>query len=38
MIINLVDFDHISSIRFTKLATMLTLDHDEIVINVYRKH
>ena len=38
MIINLVDFDHISSIRFTKLATILTFDYDEIVMNVYRNH
>ena len=38
MIINLVDFDRISSIRFMKVATILTFDYDEIVMNVYRKH
>ena len=38
MIINLVDFDHISSIRFMKLATILIFGYDEIVMNVYRKH
>ena len=38
MIINLVGFDHISSIRFMKLATILTFDYDEIVMNVYRNH
>ena len=35
---NLVDFDRISSTRFTKLATILTFDYDEIVMNVYRNH
>ena len=38
MILNLVDFDHISSIRFMKLATILILGYDEVVTHVYRIH
>ena len=38
MIINLVDFDRISSIRFMKVTIILIFGYDEIVMNVYRNH
>ena len=38
MIINLAEFDRISSIRFMKVANILIFGYDEIVMNVYRNH
>ena len=38
MIINLVDFNRISSIKFMKVAIILILGYDEIVMNVNRNH
>ena len=38
MVINLVDFDRISSIMFMKVTIILIFGYDEIVMNDYRNH
>ena len=38
MVINLVNFDRMSSSRFLRIAIMLIFGYDEIVLNVYRNH